>query len=210
MIDQVPFLRLRADDEIEPQGWLKTLPEARALSSVAEFALNAKKAKRLVSLVMPTFRFTYRSRRPPSEVRSWWVDLPDDCSTRDPREQPHRIVTVKRTETGRELITYWRRALGRERALRETLVVEEPFRWSFDVLPAGGFGVHDEFAATPEGAGARLDIESTVTFTTPATRILGPLLTPLVRRMLRRGWADAVAVCDEETSGISDEVRPSG
>ena len=140
--------------------------------------------------------------------------MPDDYSAHDPRELPQRIVTVKRTETGRELITYWKRTNGPDRAMKETLVVKEPYRWSYDVLPSEGFlirgfRIHDEFSATPDGTGARVDIESTVTFTTPTIRIVGPLLTPLLKRMMRRSWADAVLVCDDAAAGVRAEIPAS-
>jgi hypothetical protein len=159
---------------------------------------------------MPTFRFSYRSRRLPSEVRSWWVDMPDDYTARDPREVARRIVTVKRTETGRELITYYGRMFGPDRPVQETLVVKEPYRWSYDLSPAKGIALHDEFTATPDGTGARVEVETTVTFTTLATRIFGPLLAPLMRPAMRRSWASAVAACDSEAAGVPTESPSSG
>jgi hypothetical protein len=47
-------------------------------------------------------------RKSPDAVRAWWTDIPDDYTATDPREEPFRIVTLRKFPNGWLLLTYWR------------------------------------------------------------------------------------------------------
>ena len=155
-----------------------------------------------------TYHFSWRLSRPPSEVRSWWLDFPDVYVAQNPKEQPHKIVTVKTTPEGRELLTYWRGLFGSEMEVHERLMLgAEPSRWQFDVETGRGFLMHDEFEIRPEGTGSRLSIVTTLTAPGLLARLFGWLLLPIGMWVGKRYWDRAVAICDEE--GRAQAVTPS-
>src|SRR5438128_7437222 len=88
--------------------------------------------------------------RPPSAVRAWWTDLPDEYVAKDPREQPHRIRVLARNGDRVEVEGAWRGPLGREMLLRETLRLREDGSWTF-YARAMGLRVHDEYEVVGRG-----------------------------------------------------------
>ncbi len=91
-------------------------------------------------------------RKSPESIRAWWVDLPDDYQAQDAREQPYRIVTLRKLPNGRELRTYWRMPDGSTREMEEILTLKPDGSWTFEI-PNHPTGLHifDEFRteATP-------------------------------------------------------------
>ena len=99
-------------------------------------------------------------RRPPSSIRNWWTDFPDEHIAKETVEQPFRIVTLKHTSNGKELKTYWRSPDGSERITRETMCVLKDGSWTFDIVHPIGLEIHDEFRAIPLKGGSRVEIRS--------------------------------------------------
>ena len=71
-------------------------------------------------------------RRPPSSVRAWWTEYPDDYRAKDPREQPYRILTTRRLSDDRELRTYWKLPDGSNAEAQEILSVKSDGSWTYD------------------------------------------------------------------------------
>lgn len=147
---------------------------------------------------MPTFELTYHVHKSPESIRRWWLDFSDDYRATDKREQPHRIVTRARKHDEVLVTSYWRAPFG-EMKTDETLRVLGDGSWTADTSFMG-FAVHDEFRATKNGAGSRLDIRSTLTPMSTTTRILQPVLYPIARRMFRNVWRDAALLCERDAS----------
>lgn len=130
--------------------------------------------------------------RPAKSVQSWWTELPDDYTARDPREQPFRIRTVRHLPEGRELETHWRAPDGSVRVFREVLRVEAPGRWTFDIPEHPlGFRIFDEFRAEPRGEATRLTIRSVIFAVRPGS---AAHLAAQKERM-EQGWRTAAELC---------------
>jgi len=145
---------------------------------------------------MAKLELEYIVRRSPESIRRWWLEFPDTYVAKDPREQPHRIVTRSRSDREIHVTTFWRAPFG-EAKTDEVLRLRSDGSWTADTRFLG-FHVHDEFRATVEGAGTRLRIESTLTPANSATRVLRPLLLPMMRRNFTKVWDDAAALCERD------------
>ncbi len=133
-------------------------------------------------------------RRSPGSVRRWWTDLPDDYAATDPREQPYRIVTVKRKADGRELICSWRSPDGTDRQTQETLKMREDGSWSFDVIHPAGLHILDEFRVVPVEGGTRIEIRSKIT---PQVQGAESTIHIQKQRMVQ-GWKIAAEICERD------------
>ncbi len=132
--------------------------------------------------------------RPPDSVRRWWTDLPDDYTAKDPREQPYRILTVKSTSNGREMICYWRSPDGTERQTQETLHLKDDGSWSFDVIHPAGFHILDEFHAVPIQERTRLEIRSRLTPLTPGAESV----IAVQKQRMAEGWKVVAEICERD------------
>ena len=134
-------------------------------------------------------------RKSPEAIRAWWTDLPDDYQAKDPREQPYRIVTLRRMPNGRELRTYWRTPDGSTRDWQELLTMKTDGSWAFEI-PNHPAGLHilDEFRTEPTTGGAKLIIRSTLTPQDPsaASRI------PTQKERMTQAWKIAAEICERD------------
>jgi hypothetical protein len=134
-------------------------------------------------------------KRKPASVRSWWTDFPDDYEAQDSREQPFRIVTLKRTPNGREVRTYWRMPDGSTRDWQEVLTIKPDGNWSFEIPehPAG-FHILDEFQLEPVSNGTKLHIRSTLTLrdASAASRIQSQ------KERMIQAWKTAGEICERD------------
>jgi hypothetical protein len=132
--------------------------------------------------------------RTPESVRRWWTDLPEDYMAKDPREQPYRVLTMKTTADGRELICYWRSPDGTERETKETLHIKDESSWSFDVIHPAGFRILDEFRVVPVKEGTRLEIRSKLTPLTPGAESI----MAAQKQRMAEGWKIAAEICERD------------
>ncbi len=133
-------------------------------------------------------------RRTPESIRRWWTDLADDYTAIDPREQPYRIVTRKRTLGSRELLCYWRSPDGTERQTQETLHMHEDGSWTFDVIHPAGFHILDEFRTVPVEGGTRLEIRSKLT-----PQVQGAESgIPMQKQRMVQAWKIAAEICERD------------
>jgi hypothetical protein len=134
-------------------------------------------------------------RKRPEAVRAWWVDLPDDYQAKDPKEQPYRIVTLRRLPNGRELRTYWRMPDGSTRDWQEILTLKPNGDWTFEI-PSHPTGLHilDEFQPETTPEGTRLHIRSTLTPREPsaASRIA------MQKERMSQAWKVAAEICERD------------
>src|SRR5437899_8530951 len=135
--------------------------------------------------------------RPPSAVRAWWTDLPDEYVAKDPREQPHRIRVLARQGDRVEVVGTWRGPLGREMLLKETLRLREDGSWTFDSR-AMGISVHDEFEVVSLCEGARLHIRSVLTPARPLGRLVVRLMGRRLVRRMAESWRTAALICERD------------
>ncbi len=134
-------------------------------------------------------------RKPPASVRSWWVDLPEDYQANDPREQPYRIVTLRRLADGRELRTYWRTPDGSTRDMVEILHVKPDGSWTFEIPEHPlGFHILDEFRPEPVANGTKLHIRSVIT---PREASATSRIQTQKERMVQ-GWKVAAELCERD------------
>ncbi len=136
-------------------------------------------------------------RRPPEAVRRWWLELPDDYSASDPKEQPHRIQVLRREADRMEVLTYWRGPLGLTMKLRETLGISDPNGWTAD-LSEMGLHIHDEFRTSPTEEGTHLTIQSTIMPASVWGRILRPLVIRTILKSMDTTWNDAARICERD------------
>ena len=104
----------------------------------------------------------YIKRRPES-VRAWWTDLPDNYQARDPREDPFRIVTLRKFPSGRELLTYWHRDDGSVYQRREIMIINPDGSWTVEMTDDPRFHYLDTFRVMPEKEETRLVIHQVIT-----------------------------------------------
>jgi hypothetical protein len=133
-------------------------------------------------------------RKPPSSVRAWWTELPDDYQAKDPQEQPHRIVTKRRLPNGRELETFWRMPDGFAFNLREILTLKPDGSWTFEILDGLGFHILDEFRTEPVPSGTKLTIRSTLTPKDSAAA--GRMASQ--KELMIQGWKGAAQICERD------------
>src|SRR5579884_1958865 len=112
------------------------------------------------------FELTLHIRKPPQHVRSWWTDFPEDYIAKDPTEQPFRIITKKKTSSGKELQTFWRLPDGSVREQFEIMQVKQDGSWTFEIPNHSlGFHILDEFSVESKNEEKEtiLHIHSTIT-----------------------------------------------
>ena len=137
-------------------------------------------------------------RRPRDAVRRWWTDLPDVYVATDPREQPHRIVTVRRDGAVRDLMTYWRGPFGRTIEVPERLTLQADGNFRFDIELPGGAYQRDEFRLVDEDGGTRVSIEVTIRPRALPGRLTAPLWRAFARRNYPRAWRSAARICERD------------
>ena len=94
-------------------------------------------------------------RRPPESVRAWWTDLPDDYQAKDPREEPYRIVTLRKFPNGRLLLTYWHDDEdGSTYERHEVLLTLPDGGWTVEMTDSPYFHIRDEFQVRPGEGGS--------------------------------------------------------
>lgn len=143
--------------------------------------------------------------RAPSEVRAWWLELPDEYRASDPREQPHRIVTLEKSAEHRKMRTYWRGPMGRELVIPETFRYKGALAWDVDVGLPLGLAQRDEFELeeTPEG-GTRVHIRVFVWARTLAGRLArGPFVAFYAKRNYPRTWRSAARICARDAPKLA-------
>lgn len=96
-------------------------------------------------------------------MRAWWTDLPDDYQAADPREDPFRIVTLRKSPSSRELMTYWHSEDGSVYQRREIMTVNPDGSWTVEMTDSPRYHFHDTFRVRPEGEGTRLVIHQVIT-----------------------------------------------
>lgn len=140
-----------------------------------------------------------RIRRPPGEVRDWWLEFPKLYQAEDSGEQPHRIETLLRTPERVEVLTYWRGPFGRPVKARETLRREGELAWSADVFLMG-FSIHDHFEAVPSEGGTLLRIRSSIVPASSFAALLRPLVIGRLKREMERTFLTAARVCEAQAA----------
>lgn len=143
-----------------------------------------------------TLELDYMIACAPPAVRDWWIDLPDDYTATDPKEQPFRIVTKEALADGGRIVeTHWKTP-GGAMILEETLSIVSDDAWTFHVPKAMfGYGAIDEFRVESAPGGTRLHIRTTFTTTSRIRRMLAPILLPLVKKVFTANWNAAVVIC---------------
>jgi hypothetical protein len=136
-------------------------------------------------------------RKPPESVRAWWTDYPDDYHAKDPREQPYRILTIRKLPNGREVRTYWRMPDGSNAEVQEILDLKPDGSWTYEVPYPNLTGVHvfDEFRAEATPNGTRLLIHSTLTprDSSGTSGVSG------LKELMVHGWKLAAEICEHDT-----------
>ncbi len=136
-------------------------------------------------------------RKSPNSVRAWWTDLPDDYVAQDPREQPYRILTLRRLANGRELRTYWRMPDGLTREIQEILIMKTDGSWAFEIANhPTGLHILDEFRTETVPEGTRLHIRSTLT---PREASATGRMAELKERMIQ-AWTIAAEICERDAT----------
>lgn len=102
-------------------------------------------------------------RRSPESVRAWWTDLPDDYQATDPKEEPFRIVTLRRFPNGSLLLTYWHNEDQSVRERHEVLVLRGDGGWTVQMTDSPRYHFLDEFNVTPGHDGTYLHLRQTIT-----------------------------------------------
>ena len=135
-------------------------------------------------------------RKPPDSVRAWWTDYPDDYRAKDPREQPYRILTIRKLPNGREVRTYWRLPDGSTPEMQEILNLKPDGSWTYEVPYPNptGIQIFDEFRTEPTPNGTRLLIHSTLTPRDPSatTRV------SRLKEIMIQGWKLAAEICEHD------------
>jgi hypothetical protein len=133
-------------------------------------------------------------RKSPESVRAWWTDLPEDYQAKDPREQPYRIVTIRRLPNGRELRTYWRMPDGSTFDFQEILTLKPDGSWTFEIPNGMGFHIFDEFRTESVPTGTKLTIRSTLTplDSSAASRISAQ------KELMAQGWKGTAEICEHD------------
>jgi len=135
--------------------------------------------------------------RPPAEVRAWWLEMPPDYRASDPKEQPHRIRTLRRDEAGWECDTYWRMPLGREVVIRETFAFR-PDGWDVDLRLPAGLRQRDEFVLAPTAAGTRVRVRVWIEAPSFRARLARPFMMRYARRQYPATWRAAAKLCERD------------
>lgn len=135
-------------------------------------------------------------RKAPEPVRAWWTDLPDDYVAQDPREQPYRILTLRRLPNGRELRTHWRMPDGSTRETQEILTLKPDRSWTFEI-PKHPTGLHilDELRTEAVPEGTRLHIRSTLTPLEPSAT--GRVA--MQKERMIQSWNVAAEICERDS-----------
>lgn len=137
-------------------------------------------------------------RRPPHEVRAWWLEMPEDYVAADPREQPFRIKTLRRTQSEWEIMTYWR-VLGRVTKVPETFHLKPDGDWDVDIALPFGLRQRDAFVLHPTREGTRVEIRAWVHAPTAAAKAMRPLFLALyARRAYPATWRTAAELCERD------------
>lgn len=97
-------------------------------------------------------------RRPPESVRAWWTDLPDDYQAKDPREEPFRIVTLRKFPNGRLVLTYWHDDEGSTYERHEVILTLPDGSWTVEMTDSPRFHIRDEFHVRPTEGGTILHL----------------------------------------------------
>ncbi len=135
--------------------------------------------------------------RPPAEVRAWWTQAPDDYRASDPREQPHRIVTLSRTPEEWKVLTYWRVPPLRNLRVPETFRFR-PDGWDVDVGLPLGLAQKDEFTLAATPGGTRVSIRVTIRARNAWGRLARPAFLRFARRSYARTWRAAAKLCERD------------
>lgn len=138
--------------------------------------------------------------RPPDVVRRWWTEFPTEYRATDPREQPHRIVTLRRDARVLDLLTYWRGPLGREIEVPETFEMRDD-GWDVHIRLPFGLRQKDEFFLTPTPTGTRVRILVTIHAPTLAAKLARPAMMIYARRSYPATWRSAARLCERATMG---------
>lgn len=140
--------------------------------------------------------------RPPAEVRAWWLEMPADYVAADPKEQPHRIVTLRRDATRWETITYWRVPGRANLPVRETFTFRDD---GWDVLVELPFGLEqrDEFALTPTPEGTRVRIRVGIWPRNLVGRLARPAFLRYARRAYPATWRRAATICARDAPRLA-------
>jgi hypothetical protein len=140
--------------------------------------------------------------RPPAEVRAWWLDAPADYRASDPREQPHRIVTLRRDGRTWETLTYWRVPPLRNLRIPETFTFRED-GWDVDVRLPFGLAQRDVFTLAPTPTGTRVTIQVTVRPRNLVGRLARPAFLRYARKSYPRAWRGAAKLCARDAPRLS-------
>lgn len=143
-------------------------------------------------MLKPDLEVIVHIKRPPHEVRAWWTDFPDEYHATDPKEQPHRIVVKRRSETERVMDTYWK-VLGRETRIPETMRIDPHGDWTVDVALPFGLRQRDEFTLHPTADGTRVEIRVYL-----KGAVKGPYLALYGRASYRKTWENAARLCERD------------
>jgi hypothetical protein len=135
--------------------------------------------------------------RPPDEVRAWWTQMPDDYRATDPKEQPHRIVTLRRTPDTWEAMTHWRGPPWGDVKVRETFHFR-PDGWDVDVGLPLGLAQKDEFTLAATPTGTRVTIRVSIWPRNLAGRLARPAFLRYARRSYPRTWRAAGRICERD------------
>lgn len=135
--------------------------------------------------------------RPPAEVRAWWLEMPDDYRASDPKEQPHRIVTVRREKDLWEADTHWRGPPWGDIVVRETFHLRED-GWDVDVKLPFGLAQRDVFVLSPTPTGTRVRIRAWIWAPTLASALALPAMRAYAKRSYPRTWGAARRLCERD------------
>lgn len=151
----------------------------------------------------PDIDLVFEIKRPPHEVRAWWTEFPDEYRASDPKEQPHRIVTLEKGEGYRRMETFWRGPLGRELRVPETFRFREHGDWNVEVALPLGLKQLDEFTLEPTHDGTRVHIRVTVQRRSFLGRITrGMFVAFYARKNYPRTWRSAARLCERDAPHI--------
>lgn len=139
---------------------------------------------------------TVEIRRVPDIVRRWWTEFP--AVYENAKEQPHRIVTLSRTDEKIDTLTYWRGPLGRELEIPETFTLTQQ-GWSVDIVLPFGLAQRDTFTLAAHAGGTRVKIEVDIWCRTPAGRLALPFFILYARKNYPRTWRAAARWCEAAT-----------
>lgn len=136
--------------------------------------------------------------RPPHEVRAWWWEMPDDYRATDPKEEPHRIVTVSRSADHRDMLTYWRGPGGRVIEVPERMRMDAHGDWTIEVDLPFGLAQRDVFELHPRADATHVTIDVDVWPRAWYGRLARPFFLRYARKWYPRTWNRAAKICERD------------